>query len=75
MRVAPVWIRLYSFSCEYWDLEILQHIGKMLGGFVKATKQTKQQRYIIFSHIYVYMDLSKELLESINLNCEDEQWK
>ena len=57
--VALVWIQLFSLPCEYWDLQILQDIGNMIGEFVKVAEQTKQQRYTYFSHIYVYMNLSK----------------
>ena len=32
------------------------------------------QRYTAFTHICVYMDLSRELPEAISLNWEDEEW-
>ena len=34
MKVAPVWIKLYSFPREHWDPDILEYIGKSLGKFV-----------------------------------------
>ena len=74
MRVAPMWIRLYSLPCKYWDLEILQDIGNTLEELVKIVEQNKQQRHTKFSCICVYMDLSKEILEVIILNWEDEEW-
>ena len=72
--IALVWIRLFSLPCEYSNLEILQDIGNSIGEFVKVTEQTKQQRYTTFAHIYVYMDLSKDLLEEISMNWDDEEW-
>ena len=52
----------------------MKDIGNTLGKFIKVAEQTKVQRYTSFSSIYVYMDLSKELLEAISLNWEDEEW-
>jgi len=74
MKVAPVWIRMFSLPSEFWDLETLQDIGNSLGEFVKVSEQTKLQRYISYARICVYMDLSKELPEAIRLNWEDEEW-
>lgn len=74
MKVAPVWIRMFSLPSEFWDLETLQDIGNSLGEFVKVSEKTKLQRYISYARICVYMDLSKELPEAIRLNWEDEEW-
>ena len=35
MTLAPVWIRLFSLSSEYWDLETPRDIGNTLGEFIK----------------------------------------
>ena len=74
MTVAPVWIHLFSLLGEYWDLETLRDIGNTLGEFIKVAEQTKDQRYTSFARINVYLDLSKELPEAINLSLEDEEW-
>lgn len=41
---------------------------------MKVAEQTKIKRYISYARIYVYIDLSKHLLEVIRLNWEDEEW-
>ena len=74
MTVAPVWIRLFSLPGEYWDLVTLRDIGNTLGEFIKVVQQTKAQRYTSFTRICVYMDLSKELPEALNLRLDDEEW-
>ena len=74
MTVALVWIRLFSLPGEYWDLETLRDIGNTLGEFIKVAEQTKAHRYTSFARICVYLDLSKEMPEAINLSWEDEEW-
>ena len=68
MTVVPLWIHLIALPCEYWEMQILKDIGNTIGEFVKVAEQTKQQWYIYFSRICVYMDISKDLLEAISLN-------
>ena len=58
LSIAPVWIKLYSLPCEYWEVEILEAIGNSLGKFVKASDHTKIQRYTTYARICVYMNLS-----------------
>ena len=55
-------------------MEILRDIGNSLGEFVKIAEKICLQRYTTFARICVYMDLSKDLLEAISLNWDDEQW-
>ena len=52
----------------------MKDIGNTLGEFIKVVDQTKAKRYTSFARICVYLDLSKELPEAINLNWEDEEW-
>ena len=68
MTLGLVWIRLFSLPDEYWDPETLKDIGNTLGEFIKVAEQTRVQQYTSFARIYVYLDLSKELTESIFLN-------
>ena len=74
VTVAPVWILLFSLPNEFWDLDTLKDIGNYLGEYVKVAEQTRSQRYTAFAHIFLYLDLSKELPEAIFLNQEDEEW-
>ena len=69
-----MWIHLVGLPGEYWDMEILRDIGKSLGEFMKVSKQTNNKRYMDYSHIYVYMDLSKDLSKAVSLYWEDEEW-
>ena len=73
LSVAPVWLRLYSLPCEFWRLEILEDIGNALARFVKIADQTKKMRYVSYARIYVYLDISKELLKNIKLRWRDEE--
>jgi len=74
LTVAPIWVRLYSLPTEYWLPEILEDIGNTLGNFVKVSEQTKLSRYTSYARICVYMNISKDLPEAINLSWEDEEW-
>ena len=67
MTISPVWIHLFFLPGEYWDLETLRDIGNNLGEFIKVAEQTRIQRYMVFSHIYVYMDLSREIPKANSL--------
>ena len=55
-------------------MDILKDIGDSIGEFVKVAEKTKQQKYMVFAWICVYMDLSNDLPEAITLNLEDEEW-
>lgn len=35
MLAAPVWVRLFGLPIEFWDPEILEGIGNLIGSFVK----------------------------------------
>ena len=56
------------------DLDTLKYIRNTLGEFIKVAEQTRAQRYTSFAKICVYLDLSKELPEAINLKWEYEEW-
>ena len=55
-------------------MEILRDIGNSIGEFVKVAEKTRILRYTAYARICVYMDLSKDLVEAVNLNWEDEEW-
>ena len=71
MKVALVWIRMYSLLCEYWDPKILEDLGNSLGKFIKISEHAKIQIYIAYTRICVYMDLT-DLREAIIMSWEDE---
>ena len=60
LSIAPVWIRLYSLPCEFWRPKILTDIGNVIGSFVKVAEQTKRMRFVSFTRICIYLDISKE---------------
>ena len=72
--MAPVWIRLVSLLGEYRDMEILRDISNSIGEFVKVVEKMRIQRYTMYARICVYIDLSKDILEAVTLNWEDEEW-
>ena len=74
MRIAPIWIRLYSLPNEYWDSEILEYLGNCLGKLIKIYEKTKIQCYTAYACICAYMDLSKALLEAVKMIWDDEDW-
>ena len=45
-----------------------------MGNYIKTTEITKQKRYTYFARIYVYLDVSGAILESIALSYEDSEW-
>ena len=74
LTVSLIYIRMYSLPTKYSREEILEDLGKTIGKFFKSLEQTKEVRYISYARIRVYMDLSRELPEAINLSWEDEEW-
>ena len=65
---------MYSLLMEYWSEEILMEIGNILGKFVKVSEQTRQRRYTSYARICIYLDISKDLPNGIDLTWEDEDW-
>ena len=45
-----------------------------MGIFVKVSKQTKQIRYTSYARICLYLDISKDLPNGIELSWDDEEW-
>ena len=52
----------------------MEDIGNSLGKFNKISKQTRIQRYTAYARICVYMELTKELLDAIQMTWDDEDW-
>jgi hypothetical protein len=67
-------VHLYYLPYEYWDEEIFVGIRNTLGTIVKTTKATKQGRYISYTRICIYMNVSMSIRESIFLNYQDIKW-
>jgi hypothetical protein len=71
---APVWIKMYSMSREFWEPEILEGIDNMIGSFVKIFEVAKAFRYISYARICVYMNVVNSLSESIVVSYQNEEW-
>lgn len=74
MTIAPVWIHLYALPSENWKEDIMVNLWNTLGVFVKVLEQTKKMRYTSYARIYIYMDISQDLSEGIELTWEDKDW-
>jgi len=73
--VALVCVILFRLPVDFWDLEILEGIGKSIGSFVKVANSTRRGRYTYYAQICVYMNIAEPLLEFIELEYQDEVWK
>jgi len=71
---ASVWIHLYFLPWEFWLEEILVGIGNTLGIYVKSSEVMCQRRYTSYARICVFMNISKVLPSSLNLEYRDEEW-
>ena len=74
LMIAPVWIRMYSLPTEYWKEEILMDIENTLRNFIKVSEKTRQRKYISYARICIYLDISRDLPDGIELTWEDEEW-
>jgi hypothetical protein len=52
--------------------EILMGIGNTVGQYVKSSEAKKQRKYTSYARICVYINISKALLGSVTLECQDE---
>lgn len=66
---------MFGLRIEFWDLEILEGIGNMIGYFVKLSESKKRGRYTSYARICVYMNILDPLLEYIELEYHDEVWQ
>ena len=71
LTIALVWIRMHSLPSKYWKEEILTKIGNTLGTFIKVSEQMRQRKYISFTRICIYLDISRDLPDGIELTWED----
>lgn len=51
---------------------MLEGINNTLGSFVRATEQTRKTKFTSCARICVYMNISGEISEGINLTWDDE---
>lgn len=61
MLAAPIWVRLFGLLVEFWDPEILEGIGNLIGHFVKIAEATKRGKYTSYARLCVYMNIAEPL--------------
>ena len=74
LKIAPIKIRMYSLPMEYWKEEIMMDIGNTLRNIIKVSKKTRQQKYISYAWICIYVDIFRDLPKGIELSWQDEKW-
>ena len=74
LTIALVWIKMYYLPMEYWTEEILTDIGNTLGNFVKVSEQIRKRRSTSYARICIYLDISQDIPDEIDLTWEDEDW-
>jgi len=67
-------LRLYSLPLDYWLPSTFEAIGNKLGKYVKTSKETLKWIYTSYARIFIDMDVSGALTESISLKFRDEKW-
>lgn len=70
-----VWVRLYNLPLPFWHHQVLEGIGNILGRYIKTNLERPNKGIFTFSRICVEVDLSKGLLDHINLIHTNFHWK
>eukprot|EP00253_Pinus_taeda_P032565 PITA_32565 len=71
---VSVWVRIYSLTLDYWQIDSLTAIGNKLGRYVKTSEATRRGKYTSFARICVEMDLFGALLDEVILEVYNEEW-
>lgn len=72
---ALVWVRLFSLLMDFWDLQILEGIGNMIGSFVKIVETTKKGSYTSYARICVYMNIANPIPNTVELEYDEGIWQ
>lgn len=65
-----VWVRLPNIPLHFWHHKVLDEIGNTLGTLKKMDLERMEKVLFSFSKICVEIDLSKGLLDQIQLKQE-----
>jgi len=71
---TPVWIRLPNLPAHLWSTRVFRAIGDTLGSFIHGDLWRESEGLYSYARICVELDLSKGLLEQINLKINDFVW-
>lgn len=63
-------VRFPKLEQQYWDYELLMSLGKYLGIPIEVDQRTITREYGYFANVLVDIDLSKQVLEGINVKEE-----
>lgn len=67
-------VRLPGFPIEYWCNDILHNVASLLGKPVGPSQQTRDRKVMTFAHIYVEIDLSNPLRNSLEIHAGSYSW-
>lgn len=68
-RLAPFLVNFHGIPVEFWSSEGLSIIASLIGKPIYMDKLTKLLERILFTRIMVEIDVSKELVIPLKLNC------
>ena len=71
---VPVWVQLPRLPLEFWREDILHSISLLLGKPVRASTQTQDHKVISYAHICVEVDLTNQLLDSMEIRMGTSSW-
>lgn len=70
----PVWVLLPWFPVECWWDDVLHLVASMLNKPVGSSQQMLYKKVMTFAHIYVEIDLSKPLPDSVEVSARSYTW-
>ena len=70
----PDWVTLHNLPLHFWHHKVLITIGNTLGKFLKTDGDRLTRVIFKFAIIFVEVDLSQGLPESILLNFNNTKW-
>ncbi|KAK4357750.1 hypothetical protein RND71_023360 [Anisodus tanguticus] len=68
---TPIWVRLPSLPLEIWNEMALSHILSRIGRPIGTDKLTNDKGQASYARALVEIDLSKEVVHSVELKLED----
>lgn len=72
MLAALLQVRLSGLPLEFWDPEILEGIGNMIGRFVKIVETAKKGRCPSYARICVYINIAEPIPDTVELEYHEE---
>ena len=70
----PIWVKLPNLPAPLWHFYVFQGIGNTLGCFLATNPPKGETGIYTYGRICVEIDISKGLLDQINLKFGDFHW-